>query len=147
MVCFSITAAVILSQFLRREQLSISVVVSLLTSIFGRIVIPGRGVMPGCVSIPRRIIAAGRMFDIGFSFVSRLRRRGFIEDSFLFADNRRRRNLYLFRLTVFGILDRHIPGLVIDCGAGFLPGRRRCRACFLSCRLRCRTAVFYVWPT
>ncbi len=71
---------------------------SLLASVPGRIVIPRRVVVSGRVFITWSVIAFGRMFDVGFLFISGLRRRGFPEESFPFADNRRRRNVHPLRL-------------------------------------------------
>ena len=109
MVCFQS-----LPSAFYRNLCTVSSCLSTLTSVLGRIVIPGR------VFITCSVIAFGRMFGVGFMLIGGLRRRGFTEESFLFTDNRRRWNVHSLRLTAFGFLDRRISGLVIGCVAGRL---------------------------
>ena len=93
----------------------------------------GRFAASGCVSIRGESSLLGVRSGVGFSFVSRLRRRYSPENSFLFTNYRRRRNVHLLRLGRFFLAARF--------AAGFTFGRR-CRLLFLLRGWRRRLLAF-----
>jgi len=143
--------------FCRNTYTCLFTLASLLASVPGRVV-PRRVVVFGCLSTTRRIIASGRTFDVGFSFVGRLRRRFSPEESFPFADNRRRWDLNLVGLgnIAFTSWAAAYSAICCRCRTLLLFSRgcrnrisasfsRGYRSIFLLARPRYRVCAFHSW--